>query len=302
VATESELRNQYDVIVFAPIDHASTADVLNGTPLYGNPLPWQKTELTPNLGGLDTTPDTRPGLGYDGLQHLRQFVAQGGLLITCEDTAEFAIDTGLAPGVSVAPRKDVRVAGTVLNTAFVAPEHPVAWGFDAAPLAVMSAEGLAFNISNMQELPNNRMLADPYALRPTGRGNVDDSDAVQGEKPVTPDVLPRQQPWEAKALDEDQARNNPLVIPAQFRPEVILRFSDARTMLLSGLLDKQDSIAERAIVVDAHLGEGNVLLFANNPIYRGETVGSYPLVFNAIMNFQFLEMNVPPVAPASGGR
>ena len=43
-----------------------------------------------------------------------------------------------------------------------------------------------------------------------------------------------------------------------------------------------------ALPPPAHLGEGNVLLFANNPIYRGETIGSYPLVFNAIMNFQYL--------------
>jgi hypothetical protein len=45
-----------------------------------------------------------------------------------------------------------------------------------------------------------------------------------------------------------------------------------------------------------------VLLFANNPIYRGETVGSYPLVFNAIMNFQYLEREAPPAMPAPGGR
>jgi hypothetical protein len=31
-----------------------------------------------------------------------------------------------------------------------------------------------------------------------------------------------------------------------------------------------------------------VLLFATIPIYRGETVGTYPLVFNAIMNFDHL--------------
>jgi hypothetical protein len=29
-------------------------------------------------------------------------------------------------------------------------------------------------------------------------------------------------------------------------------------------------------------------LFANNPIYRGETLGAYPLVFNAILNFDNL--------------
>ena len=59
-------------------------------------------------------------------------------------------------------------------------------------------------------------------------------------------------------------------------------------MLLSGLLDKPSSIAEHAIVVDAHLGQGNVLLFGNNPIYRGETIGTYALVFNAILNYQHL--------------
>ena len=83
-------------------------------------------------------------------------------------------------------------------------------------------------------------------------------------------------------------RNNPSVIPAQYRPDVILRFSDAKTMLLSGLLDKAASIAEHAVVVDAHLGEGNVLLFGNNPIYRGETIGTYGLVFNAILNHDHL--------------
>jgi hypothetical protein len=84
-------------------------------------------------------------------------------------------------------------------------------------------------------------------------------------------------------------RNNPSVIPEQYRPDVILRFTDAKTLLLSGLLDKAGSIAERAIVVDAHVGQGNVLLFANNPIYRGETIGTYGLVFNAILNHDHLE-------------
>ena len=72
------------------------------------------------------------------------------------------------------------------------------------------------------------------------------------------------------------------------RPDVILRFSDAKTLLLDGLLDKASSIAEHAVVVDAHLGQGNVLLFGNNPVYRGETIGTYALVFNAILNYQHL--------------
>ena len=287
VAKEDDLRTKYDVIIFAPVGRASSLDILNGTPTWNNPMPWQKSELTPNLGAIDSTPDMRPGLGLDGLAHLKNFVQQGGLLITCEDTAQFAIDNGLALGVSVAPAGDARVVGSVLNTVFVAPGNPVAYGYGTA-VPVMSANGLAFNVSNTINRATGRVLMDPYSERPTGRGTVDDSDEVQGRKPIEAEPLVKQQPWEAKALNEDQTRNNPRVIPAQYRPDVILRFSDAKTMLLSGLLDKPSSIAEHAIVVNAHLGQGNVLLFANNPIYRGETIGTYGLVFNAILNYQHL--------------
>ena len=73
-----------------------------------------------------------------------------------------------------------------------------------------------------------------------------------------------------------------------------MRFSDAKTLLLDGLLDKAASIAEHAVVVNAHLGQGNVLLFGNNPVYRGETVGTYALVFNAILNYQHLAHESAP--------
>jgi hypothetical protein len=295
-ATEADLRAKYDVIVFAPVGGASSRDILDGVPRYGNALPWEKTALTPNLGLIDSTPDTRGGLGGEGLAHLKGFVEQGGLLITCEDTAQFAIENGLAPGVSVASTGDARVVGSVLDAVFVAPQSPVAYGF-GKEVAVMSSEGMAFNVSETIGRRGRRLLMGPYDQRPTGRGSVQDSDIVQGREPVEPPPLPKPKPWEATPLNEDQRRNNPSVIPEALRPEVILRFSDAKDLLLSGLLDKPGSIAEHAIVVDAHLGAGATLLFANLPIYRGETVGTYPLVFNAILNFD--RLGAPPAGAAS---
>jgi hypothetical protein len=298
VASQQDLRGKYDVIVFAPVGRSSALEIINGIPMWNNPMPWQKSELTPNLGAIDSTPDIRPGLGYDGLDHLKKFVEQGGLLITCEDTAQFAIETGLAPGVSVASHGDARVVGSVLNTVFVARDHPVAFGYGPG-VPVISASGMAFDVSHILGRTAGRVLMDPlsdsldpYAKRATGRGSVDDSDQPQGRAIVEPEPLVKQQPWEAKRLDEEDTRNNPRVIPAQSRPDVILRFSEGKTLLLDGLLDKGGSIAEHAVVVNAHLGQGNVLLFGNNPIYRGETIGTYALVFNAILNYQHLGREV----------
>jgi hypothetical protein len=36
-------------------------------------------------------------------------------------------------------------------------------------------------------------------------------------------------------------------------------------------------------------GSGHVVLFSNNPVYRGETQGSYSLVLNTILNFDSLD-------------
>jgi hypothetical protein len=43
------------------------------------------------------------------------------------------------------------------------------------------------------------------------------------------------------------------------------------------------------VVVDVPVGKGHVVLFANNPIYRGETIGSYFMVFNTVLSFDSLD-------------
>ncbi len=298
-----DLRAKYDVVVFAPVGRTSSQEILDGLPRWNNPMPWQKSGLTPNLGRIDSTDDIRPGLGYDGLAHLKKFVEAGGLLITSEDTAQFAIDTGMAPGVSVAPRGDARVVGTVLNSLFVDKASPLAFGYDKG-VPVISAGGMVFNVSNTLGRTGGRTLMDPYAERPTGRGTVDDSDRPQGRGFIEPEPLEKQKPWQPKKLNEEQMRNNLSLIPEELRPDVVLRLVGAKDLLLDGLLDKPGSIAEHAIVVDARLGQGHVLLFGNNPVYRGATLGTYAMVFNAILNHDHLTHTPGPDAseekPAEG--
>ncbi|HEX5235078.1 MAG TPA: M14 family zinc carboxypeptidase [Silvibacterium sp.] len=285
VAAESDLRSKYDVIVFAPIgEGVSSSLIISGLPMWGNPLPWEKTTLTPNLGRIDSTSDMRPGLGDEGVAHLRHFVEAGGLLITAEDTAEFAIDMGLAPGVSIAPIGNARVVGSVLGAVVIAPgKNAVTYGYDQH-LPVYSASGMAFNVSDLVSGEHHLPTAD-NTHRPTGRGGPDDEDMPEDRKPAAAPALPDVKPWQAVPLNEDQARNNPYLIPESMRPDVLVRFADKDQLLLSGLLDNPSPIAQHAAVVDAHLGTGNVLLFSINPIYRGETIGSYGMVFNAILNF-----------------
>jgi hypothetical protein len=283
-AATKDLNAKFDVIIFAPTGGHSAQTIVAGIPLTGNPMPWKTTPETPNLGTFTSTDDIRPGLGWDGVVNLQNFVKRGGLLITAMNTAEFATNLGMTQGVSIARQNRLKAPGTIVRSKLVDATSPIAYGY-RDDLAVFYAEGPIFNLSNTA---GGRGGRPSEGERPTGRGGADDPDIVQGRPNEEAPETAKVETWEAAPLTAEQLRNNFYVIPAAQRPRVVLRFSASRDLLVSGLMDGGGEIAEHAAVIDAPLGEGHIILFSNNPFWRGETQGNYFLVFNAILNFDNL--------------
>jgi hypothetical protein len=283
VARDDNLKAKYDVIVFAPVGAPPNA-IVSGLPMYGNALPWKTTSLTPNLGKIDSTDDMRPGLGWSGLQNLQKFVQQGGLFLTVDSTANFAVEYGFTPGVSVARATRLKAVGDILRLKTVDAASPIAYGY-ADSLAMYCSNGPIFNLSNLAGGGGGRRRSNQ---RMTGRGSADDPDVVQGRPPAELPETPKAEVWEALPLSDEQRRNEVALIPVAERPRVILRYADLKDLFISGLLDGGDEIAEHAAIIDVPSGCGHVVLFSTNPIWRGQTKGSYFLVFNAILNFDNL--------------
>jgi Zinc carboxypeptidase len=283
VAKDPDLRSKYDVIIFGPVGRGPGA-IISGMPMWGNPIPWKTTTLTPNLGKIDSTDDIRPGLGYSGLMNLQKFTEGGGLFIGVMDTADLAVTAGFTPGVSIARSQRLKAIGVILRSKVVDATSPIAYGYgDTLPIYCFN--GPIFNLSNFAGGRGGR--SRPGA-RMTGRGTPDDPDVVQGRPPVEAPELPTAEVWEAMPLTDEQRRNGISVIPPAMRPRVIFRYADNRELFVSGLLDGGDEIAQHPMIVDVPSGQGHYVLFSNNPIWRGQTKGSYFLVFNAILNFDNL--------------
>jgi hypothetical protein len=295
VATEASLTSRYDVILFPPIGFGDPQRIVTGLPMWGEPMPWKTTPETPNLGKIAATDDQRPGLGFAGLEHLRQFAEQGGLLVAVEDTARLLIETGMAPGVRVANPKSLRVVGSVLDARFPDSASPIVDGLGDR-LSVYSADGLSFELSNSAV----GGWAQEEDDRPTGRGGPKDTDVPQGRilQPPPP-TRAKVERWEARPLEIEELRNNPSVIPDTLRPRTLVRFGDADDLLVSGLLEHGGELARRAAVVQVPVGKGKLLLFAINPIWRGSTIGSHPLVWNAILHHQVAPLVMAPGQPAA---
>jgi len=288
VASDDNLNSRFDAIVFPPVGRGTEA-IVNGLPMFGNPLPWKKTADTPNLGSEDQTDDMRPGLGWTGVQHLQNFVRRGGLLITSMDTADLAASTGFTPGLSVAPRQRLRIVGSVVRSKTVDGASPIAYGY-TDNLAIWCDNGPIFNLSNIAGARGGRRLGpDDGGNRPTGRGTADDQDTPQGRAGIDAPKEDRVDVWRAVPLTIEQLRNGVSVIPPAARPRVILRYADNKELLVSGLVENGTEIAQHAAVVDVPLEKGHVVAFSNNPVWRGETQGSYFLVLNALLQFDSLD-------------
>jgi hypothetical protein len=289
VAKTPNLKAKYDVILFPPTSGSPQA-IVNGLPNWRNPMPWKTTAETPNIGKIDETDDIRPGLTYQGVQNIASFVNAGGVFLTVENTADFAITMGLASGVTMNNAGRLHVVGSLLRTKIVDDASPIAYGIPDS-LAVYSDGGQSFSVTNVLGTRGGRS-ADSSNARPTGRGTADDSDVPQGRAVLDPrNEAPKRkpvQPWQAAPVTEEQERFPLTIIPPALRPRVVLRFADQRNLLVSGLLDGND-VAQRPVVVDVPSGKGHVILMGNNALWRGYTLGSYFLVFNTMLNYDALD-------------
>jgi len=289
VAKNAALNARYDVILFPP-PGGNVQAIIQGLPQWRNALPWKNTPETPNIGTWAQTEDLRPGLGWQGVANLETFVKRGGVFVSVENTADFAVQVGLTNGVSVNQPRRGEVVGTLLRSRIVDDASPIVYGVKDS-LALYSAGGETFSVSSTRGGRGGGRFAGNSDARATGRGTADDPDVVQGRTADQRFDAPRLdpvQPWQAAPVTDDMLRNPVGVIPPEQRPRVAVRFADQRDLLVSGLLDGGADIAQRPAVIDAPLEKGHVVLFANNPIYRGETIGSYFLVFNTILNFDNL--------------
>ena len=186
------LRRRYDVIV-VPSQGRSSKNFVFDIAERGKPLPYQKSASAKFLGDYGSSPDIRGGLGLAGVEELRRFVAEGGLLITLGDSSAVPADYGLAPEVEAARASAAFYApGPIVNAEVAAPESPVFYGYGdkvqpvrwasnqllSLPvrdrsMVLMSFPGGAKNVlSGLMTAPDEIKGRPAIVNEPVGRGRV----------------------------------------------------------------------------------------------------------------------------------
>jgi len=288
------LREKFDVIILPPMGGGGPAGlsaVLRGLPMRGDARPWKNTEETPNFvaPGLDSTDDIRGGLGYQGLSNLERFVREGGLLIAVQTSASLPVAGGMTEMVNVSDARTMQAPGSVVLSIVDDKKSPITYGFDDK-LYVYFRQGPVITVGGNFGGPGPEE-GPGGAGRSSGRGTASDPDIIQARPYEAPEKPVKRTPHEQELyVPEDLPDSARFAIPPKDQqPRVVLRFAAEKDLLLSGMITGGSEIAEKPAVVDVPHGKGHVVLFANNPMWRGETMGSYFLVFNAMLNFDHLD-------------
>ncbi len=283
------LRDLYDVIIFGP-SSSNVMSTINGLAMTGDPIPWKKSELTPNIGVQDETDDIRGGLELEGVIHLRDFIREGGVFVTMTNSSALPIHFGLASGVSIRDTENLWARGGVFRATVADRRSPIAYGYE-------DELGVYFNSSpvfsgGFGAAGAGRFRGAGAVGRPSGRGGLDDPDRAQGRpRDMGQRGIEewREQQREEREMEEEEPQRRGQFGAVRPRMRTILRFSqDADELLISGGLAGGEELAGAPAVVDAPLGDGHVVMFSINPMWRGETHGSYFLVFNTLLHYNNL--------------
>jgi hypothetical protein len=220
--------------------------------------------------------------------NLEKFVQDGGLLIAVQSSAALPVAAGMTEMVQVGDARQMQAPGSVVLSNVEDKKSPIAYGYDDK-LYIYFRQGPVITVGSGLGGFGGEDSGGATG-RASGRGSVNDPDVIQGRPYIPPEKPVKRTPREQELYIPEELREFArwTVPDKQDYPRVILRFAPEKEMLLSGMITNASEIAEKPAVVDVPHGKGHVVLFANNPMWRGETSGSFFLVFNAMLNYDHL--------------
>jgi len=249
-----KLRDKIDVLLYGHVD-LELAEQIQGIPRAWGPMPFNKTPQTPAFGSPAASDDITGGIGWQGLAQLQEFVERGGLLVTLGNASMLPIEAGMLRGV----RRD---SGGV-------PRSSAGGGAAAAAAAqdaVTRTPGVHVRVS----------FARPD--HPIAYGYSESSVVFRQNFALY--STPRR--WLRMAYC-----TTCLDGPVDAR-SVVLRWGGlgVEPFVVSGQAWGEDNLIGRPAVFDEPVGQGHIVAFNFNPLYRDLNRGDHRMVWNAIINWR----------------
>jgi hypothetical protein len=132
-------------------------------------------------------------------------------------------------------------------------------------------------------VPGSILRIELDTTNPIARGMPKESIAWVEDSPVFEIVSPGTAGVSPAMSPKREPADTMPPLPAS-NVHVIARYPSNKNPLLSGWLLGGNRIKGKAALVEVIMGKGRIILFGFRPQYRGQSLATYPLFFNAISN------------------
>jgi hypothetical protein len=255
-----KLRQRFDVIL-VPQTRGDAEQLVHGINRKWGPLPFQKTAQTPNLGTPGATADMTGGPGFEGMGELQRFVEEGGALITLGNSTRMASrETGLVRELGPVTTRTLFHPGSVVRARTRRADSPMLYGYPET-FTIFRGNGPLFSVATR----DSAMLVLQYGTRIAERPR--DEGEMMG--------MPRG----AATVAGGERRDTSAAGRAAGAPP------GAQDYVVSGMVRGQEEIVGQGAIFDIPVRNGRVVAFTFDPLHRFLNHHEFPLVWNAIMNW-----------------
>jgi hypothetical protein len=254
---KGDLRRRFDVIL-VPSVGGDFEQLVHGVDTKFGPMPYTKTAEFAAHGTPDSTDDMTGGPGFEGLANLQRFVHDGGMLITSEGTTALAAEGGIARPPSSKSTGNLFHPGSIVRAKARRPDHPILYGYPET-FQIFRGNGPLYQVARR----DRSMMVLQFGTKKL----PDEEEKFEGPMLGIPDFGAK--PDSAKA-DSTAAK------PAA---------PGDNAYVMSGMVRNESQIVGQAAILDVSVGKGRVVAFMFNPLHRFLNHHEFPLVWNALANW-----------------
>lgn len=245
------LKAKFDVIL-VPRVRGNGSDFIHGVTTEFGPLPFTKTEEYPSHGFPDSSPDITGGPGFLGIENLKKFVEEGGLIITLDNSTNMVAETGITRKLESYSASGLFHPGSVVTVKIKQSKSPVLYGFPET-FSIFRGNGPLYSV----DLKDRDMMLLQYGTKPL-------KDEIEYNGPIM--GMPDQQAVQKKK--EEGGKEVPYV--------------------RSGMVRNEQTIIGQGTIFNIPVGKGNVVAFTFDPLHRYLNHHDAPLVWNSLINWNHL--------------
>lgn len=245
------LRNRF-VVILIPRITGNAKRFVHGVDSKFGPMPYTKTAQFPSHGFPDATSDMTGGPGFVGVDHLKKFVEEGGLLVTLENSSAIMAELGIAPELSQVSTPTLFHPGSIVMAKARKTNSPILYGFPES-FNVFRGNGPVLQTDKY----NREMMLVQYGFQP-----------LKDEVPYDGPIMGMKNSPQTQKMEKKEEKNPPYVV--------------------SGMVRNEQEIVGHGSVFQVPVGKGNVLAFTFDPLHRFLNQHEAPMVWNALMNWNRL--------------